>query len=448
MKQVILFFLMLSGPFLHGQGLFDSVISEGAEQGISNPAEFSGYIRGSAFAGTDAYDFSNMFAESGFRVKFNLSNAFAYTDVRLRSGIQYGEEVLKLELKEAYAGFSKDRIDVFAGNQIVSWGRTDGFNPTNNITPADYFFLTSDPDDQKMSNFMIRTKIRPAHFTDIELIYIPVYRQSVYRYDLFDMGENVNFLDPILPEKTFKNGSLAARVNVELGKAGFSLSWFRGYDPFHGFNTSLIQWADTVPLIDYASTPYLKNTIGADFAITAGSFIIRGEGAYNLTENYESSMHIPFPDLQYVIGLEKDISGVKTIVQYIGKYVPGWEEQHTPVLTDPYNPLAQLQYANDLILYESEFFNRKIFKQEEQTNHAVSMTLSKTFAYETISAGFTAYYNITSEEYMIRPDISWNISDALSAKAGYSYMAGPDKSVFDYSSPVMNGVFVELKASF
>jgi hypothetical protein len=49
---------------------------------------------------------------------------------------------------------------------------------------------------------------------------------------------------------------------------------------------------------------------------------------------------------------------------------------------------------------------------------------------------------------MIRPDISWNISDALSAKAGYSYMAGPDKSVFDYSSPVMNGVFVELKASF
>ena len=62
---------------------------------------------------------------------------------------------MQLQLKEAYAGYSGEKMDVLFGNQIVNWGRTDGFNPTNCITPSDYFFLTAEPDDQKLSNFML-----------------------------------------------------------------------------------------------------------------------------------------------------------------------------------------------------------------------------------------------------------------------------------------------------
>jgi hypothetical protein len=93
-------------------------------------------------------------------------------------------------------------------------------------------------------------------------------------------------------------------------------------------------------------------------------------------------------------------------------------------------------------------FNRKIFNQQKRSNHALALTIRKTFAYETITAEMTGYYNITSREYLLRPKVSWKTSDNLTLSIGGHYMAGPEESIFDYSGPVMNGIFLELKASF
>ena len=59
-----------------------------------------------------------------------------------------------------------------------------------------------------------------------------------------------------------------------------------------------------------------------------------------------------------------------------------------------------------------------------------SLTLNKSFAYDTWNVELTGYYNITSKEYMIRPKITWRATDALSLSVGASYMNGPEKSVF------------------
>ena len=102
----------------------------------------------------------------------------------------------------------------------------------------------------------------------------------------------------------------------------------------------------------------------------------------------------------------------------------------------------------DMVWYQSRLFNRRIFNQQKRGNHAFSLTARKTFAYETITAELTGYYNLTSREYLIRPKLSWKASDNLTLSAGGHYMAGPKESIFDYSGPVMNGIFLELKASF
>ena len=49
---------------------------------------------------------------------------------------------------------------------------------------------------------------------------------------------------------------------------------------------------------------------------------------------------------------------------------------------------------------------------------------------------------------MIRPKVTWKITDALATSLGGNYMKGPDNSIFAYSSPVLSGVFVELIATF
>ena len=431
----------------YGQGLFENESTE-LDTVADNFIEFNGFFRASAFGGSEAYDYSSIFGEFCLQSKLSQGKTYLFTDLRFREGIYFNEVNTDFQLKEAYAGYQSDKLDVFLGNQIITWGRTDGFNPTNNVTPNDYFFLTADLDDQKLSNFMLRIKYRFNPIFEIELIGIPIYKPSNYRFDLFDTGEGVSYGEVVLPNKTFENGSLAARLNFEFPKIGFSLSWFKGYDPFSGFNVQSVDWSTGMPLITNTATPYLKNTIGLDFALPVSSWILRGEAAYNITKEFEQNMHIPNPNFGYVAGLEHNFWGITTIFQYVGKYTIDFTELQEPILIDPTNPLAQMQYAEDMIIYESTNFNRKMFYQQEETNHAVVVSLNKSFAYDTWNIELAGYYNITSEELMIRPKITWKISDILSTSFGGTYMEGPEKSIFNYSAPILSGAFLELKASF
>jgi hypothetical protein len=443
-----------------GFGLFSNAIaqdqtalsgdqaSEGREK---KSITLNGFARGSAYGGGEDFDYSSLFGEFCLQGKWTGGKTFLFSDIRIRGGLNLGKEYTDFQLKEAYAGYSADKLDIFLGNQIVAWGRTDGFNPTNNINPNDYFFLTADPDDQKLSNFMLRTRYRFTPAMDIDVIAIPFYVTSVYRYDLFDMGEYsqfVTFSDPTLPEKTFKNGSVAARLNFEFPVIGFSVSYFRGFDPFLGFDIKQIDWSSDRLSILNSATPYLKNTLGADFAIPAGAWIFRGEIAYNHTRGYDTVIYKPAPSLDYVAAIERSIGGITTILQYVGKYIPGFTELNEPVMGDPMDPMAISNYAGAMIRYESAKFNRKIFYQQENTNHALSLTLSRSFAYDTWYAELTGYYNLTSEEYMVRPKLTWKATDALSLSAGGSYMRGPESSIFWYSGPILNGAFLELRANF
>lgn len=449
MKYLLITFLILALSVTNSfpQGLFES-----ATQGntVDKPESFSfnGYVRGSSFIATEKYDYPSVFGETAIQTKISKQNFILYSDLRFRSGYFYNDHVNELEIKETYAGITSNFIDFILGNQIIVWGRTDGFNPTNNITPNNYFFLSANPDDQKLSNFMLRSEIRLSPQIRASIIGIPVFKPSKYRYDLLDINESATFTDPILPDKTFKNGSLAAKLDFEFPAVGFSFSWFNGFDPFYGFDIKNIDFSTGSPQISYIPSFYRKNCFGFDFELPAGTWIVKGEGAFNLPENNENKIYIPNKDISWVVGIEHDFKGLTAILQYIGKYTLDYTELATPQLTDTSNPLALMQYAVATINVESALFNRKIFHQQEEMNHAVSLIISKSFAYETVSLELTGYYDITSEEYLIRPALKWNITSSLSATAGYSYMYGPELSLFYYAAQVLSGGFLEIKASF
>lgn len=450
MIRKLFVFCLASGftLFSQAQGLFESSQNDStADLSALKSFEMNGYVRGTAHGGSKTSDFSNLSGEFALKAKLSQGSTFLYGDARFREGIFFGERQSVFQLKEAYAGYTGDRFSVYLGNQIVSWGRTDGFNPTNNITPNDYFYLTPEPDDQKLGNFMLRPKIRLSDQAELEMIVIPVFKESVYRYDLFDMGGNCSFTQTLVPNSRVKNATLAARLNFELPGAGFSFSYFHGYDPFYGFKTDTVLFKPSLYVI-YNPAAYSKNTIGADVVVPVSQWIFRGEAALNLTRDYLENQHIPNPDLSYVLGIERTISDFTAIFQYIGKYTLDFSPIAEPVLADPYNPLAQMQYALDQINYETELFNRKIFNQQEETNHALFLSVSKPFAHDVLNAELSGYYNITSEEYFIRPTLKWGITDALTATFGASIMQGPENSVFNKAGKVLNGAYVGLTASF
>jgi len=428
------------------QGLFDTATEATAIKDESKTnLELSGYARGLAHGGSENFDFSNVFAEFSLKGRLAKQKTFLLADVRVREGLFFEKNELQIQLKEAYAGYRGEKVDVLLGNQIVAWGRTDGFNPTNNITPIDYFFLTPEPDDQNLSNFMLRSKIRVSRAFEFDVIFIPFFRPSVYRFELFQKDQPVSFLELETPSAKFENSTFAARFNVEFPLIGFSVSYFQGYDPYHGFTIESFT-LDPVG-VSYRPKVYRKQTIGADFALPISSFILRGEMALNLTSGYETQMHIPNPDFSYVLGVERNILNTTAIFQYIGKYTFDFTELIEPVLTG-FTPEAIRIFTGEMLLYESTLFNRRMFNQQKETNHALFLSLNRSFLYDKVNVELSGLYNLTTEEHLMRGNVRWSVTDALSANVGASFMFGPDESIFNMAGKVMNGIFVGLTAKF
>ena len=449
LKHFLLRLVLLAISLNHqAQGLFDKSLPVSSDESAKiSPDVIHGYARGSAWGGAKDYNYSCLFGELALQAGMSRGKTIFSGDVRFYEGSFYNERRTIIQLKEAYAGYIGNKLDILIGNQIVSWGRTDGFNPVNNINPNDYFFLTPDPDDQRIANFMLRSRYRFSPQTELETIIIPVYRPSVYRYELFDMGEDISFEEAVLPAAGFENTSLAARLNMEFPAIGFSFSWFHGIDPFYGFRLIGYDLRPSQRII-YQSDFYTKDAIGADFALPINKWIFRSEMALNLTTGYRDYMHIPDPEIYYVAGVERDISGFLTIVQYVSKRSLDFTPLTTPVLSNPLDPISQAEYAGEMIRYESALFNRKIFNQQEKTNHAFMFSINRSFAYNVLATEFSCYYNITSEEYLIRSKIIWDMSDGVSISSGFSLMQGPENSVFSKAGKVLNGIFTGIKVSF
>ncbi|MBN1927506.1 MAG: hypothetical protein JW798_16860 [Prolixibacteraceae bacterium] len=440
-----IFLFFFAGVSVNAQSLFDSSVKN---TGTKNSFSLNGYVRGSVYGAGETYDITNGFGEVSLKAGLKTGNIRFSSDIRFRSGYAYNERRNELEIKEAYAGYSSNSLDIFLGEQIITWGRTDGFNPTNNVTPMNYFFFSGNPDDQLMPNLMLRANWRITHTINWEIIALPVFRPSIYRYNFFRVGENASFVEEILPEKTFKNAGLASRLNFEFSGIGFSFSYFRGYDPFYGFDVNSISFDTGEPVITFIPAFYQKSTAGFDMALPIGPVIWRNEAAYNFTENEDDKIYIPSLGLSYVTALEYSIGNITLLAQYIGNYVPDYNPLFEPELTDPTNPMALMQYATETVYYEAEIYNRKIFKQDEKFHHAISATISGRFIRETLNVEFSGFYNITTEEYLIRPKIELSIGNGLSISSGYMFMEGPDGSIFNQTSPIMNGAFLEFKASF
>ena len=445
--SAILFLCLFSFVVSNAQGLFEMAEDSLNLANAMAQSNFSinGYTKGLVYGGAKNFDFSNAFAELSLTTEYENGDTYAFADFRLREGQFFASRETQLQLKEAYAGYKGRVFNVFVGNQIVSWGRTDAFNPTNSITPNNYFLLTDEVDDQRLSNFLVRSSVIITTGLNLEFIVIPIYKPSVYRYDLFNLQQPVTFSNVENPDVTFSNVAVAAKASFEFPLVGFSLSYFNGYKPFYGFTVSSVDISTLN--IQYTPKPYRKQAIGFDFDLPFRSIIFRGEVSLNLTNNYKENMHIPNPDVYYVAAIEQSVFGTTAILQLIGRQVLDYTVLNRPALLG-YTPEDLMLYAEQTIFYESELYNRKVFTQQNEQNFALMLLLSRQLFYEVVSVDLAGYYNLTTEERLTRLGVSYSINDALTANFGVSIMKGPYETIFDLSGPVMNGAYIGVKASF
>ncbi|UCH92135.1 MAG: hypothetical protein JSV88_17805 [Candidatus Aminicenantes bacterium] len=428
---VVLTLLLLF--LMPARGIFEEAVGKGEGQTLS--FQLNGYVRSALFLGRDfqkkGAEIKSGYAETSLKLrvkKQHLGDLFA--EIRFRKGSENGEALSETYLREAYVNAYIGPFDLRVGQQVVVWGRADGFNPTDNITPKNLFARSAEDDDKRESNFLFRSFIN-LHPVVIEAIWVPFFKESPIPTTLFPLPPGITFAEPEFPGAKLRHSTAAVKFILEAASFDCSISYFNGFSPFPG--------------IDASSTAiflraYRMHVVGLDFSTTmAGTLGLRGEMAYKkpLENNSENNLYIPLPEFRYVIGVDREFFGkLSVILQYIGSYIFDFTE-----LTEPKDP-------TDIPGYELARKNRLLHSQQYKITHSISCTGELSLLHEILKLEVSGLFNLISEELFLRSRMTYKIADAFNLTLGMDLYKGPDDTLFGLMDPHLSTVYAELKASF
>lgn len=253
-------------------------------------------------------------------VDVELSEAWA---VRIGSwvdglaGVRRGqrERALVYQPGEIHARYRAARFDVTAGFQRIVWGTLDEIQPTDVVNPLDVSrFLIEGRSDARLPVLAVRTRLFLPRDTTVDAVYVPFFRRG--RYDLVDEATSpFNLradrcplevclvtagtapgsaqlrlpLDSREPARTWRHGSIGARVSRTFGSLDAGASIYRGWQAFPLVSTMVTTTTPMgePPVFQPALTSvrlqerWSRVTMaGADVETARGAFTLRAEGAF------------------------------------------------------------------------------------------------------------------------------------------------------------------------
>ena len=432
------------------QGLFESAGMESADQSGNSggkAVDLSGYVRGAFFGGRNSGkdpEVKAAYAEVSLKLdarKSNIGKAFA--EVRLQPGIEHGSSIFLPDVREAWVATSPGPFDITLGKKIIAWGRADGINPTNTVTPMNETALTSEFDDTRQGNLLARASFSWSSFS-FEGIWLPLYSPDVLPIEGADLPPEVTIAEPTYPGPELDNSGFALRCDLSFPVVDGSVSYFNGYETQPGFD-----YAFGLSGISLTPTAYRVHSAGADFSTAIGSFGLRGEGALIIPfDDQDDVRYIPFRHAAYVFGIDRSIADWSFLIQYSGVYVIGFEAIPEPVLSDPFNPLAQQVFMLAKGEAAMNRINRLFTGTDDPASHAATARIGWRGLHETLRLELAGLYNFTTEEYALNPVVAYDIADALCVTVGGRYLRGPDGSLNDLIDDMLSYAYTELKLSF
>lgn len=413
-----LLLFLLFGISVHAQTITDGSSDQSTKSGI----KINGYVRAGIFGGKK--EIRNYYGESALKIDIPIGSvASGFSEVRYRAD---GNKDHRFDIREAYINLNLGRFDIRAGEQIVLWGRADGFNPTNNITPQDFCVFSPEEDDKRTGNFVVKGVYNPYPFR-IEVDWIPVYKSSLFPFIGKPMGSGIDWKNENRSYR-WKDQSIGIKIDMEKSSFDLSVSYYNGL-----YKTPGIVYKQMPENILLMQEPYRTHIVGADFSTSLGSYGLRGEFAWSIPDDSNNEIYsIPRRQLEYTLGIDRDWDNFSLIVQYIGKYIPDLDN------TVSGNPMNM----------KLSYMNRILFAQHERWNHSVSVRPALSLLHETLRLELLGLCQFSTKEYFVQPKIRYDIADAVTFTIGGQLFYGPDDRLFGILGKTKNALFAELKVSF
>lgn len=326
---------------------------------------------------------------------------------------------LAAQIIEGYLDLRLGALDLRVGRQIVAWGQTDGWNPTDNINSTDYTVESAEIDASKLPVTALKTRYYFGE-SNLEAVVVPEYAAA--KLPAIPLPAGLAITPSATPAAAVENATWAARLSHSWQGFDLSASYFWGWSPSPDIRMT--------PPVNPLDPPLLMEeyhrlrVFGADFATTRGQWSFRGEGAYFLTEDRTGTdPAIENPYWQYVLGAEYSFSDDLTIAaQLMQKII---EKFDAAVEYPPWPGMPAKEGLTTSVMVRARY------------NVTSSLT-----------GDLTAVVNIPHADFFIRPELSYSPADALAFSVGALFFAGGADTEFGAMKERSQRVYGEVKYSF
>lgn len=336
------------------------------------------------------------------------------------------------EFKELYLQRGTTDIDCRIGIQRFAWGRLDEFPVNDLLNPWEYNrFLVKPLEERKIGVPSVSIEINRNDWAT-QLVWVPwfvPYRLPEFdaRWSVVPAGDvfsnthdaQVIVREPDLPARTLDNGSIGGRVQHS-DQIDWALNFFHGYDPHPVFKTTILKvtQARDQLLVDLGLIPSFEKitTLGADGAIILGDWSLRVEAAYTLGK---------------IFNVRQELWGYPTVL------TPG-EFSLNPVEVErntlDYGIGADYRLIEDWLLtlqaQQTVIFDRPDTLYDKEFETILWINLKVGWLNQRMETNLNIACNPEHGATMIRPSVSYVLSDTWKISVNGLLLNGPPQSLF------------------
>lgn len=358
------------------------------------------------------------------KLSSEVDDVYAHLSVDAQKNWRVEDET-GIDLHEIWAEYTAEGWDVRVGRQMIIWGKADGVQITDIVSPPDYTeFITRDLEEIRLPVDAVMFRLLGDE-VDVELIWIPVFRAAVQpsadnpwalEQDIpDDVRVMVSPVDE--PETSLENSEIALKVSAFWSGLDVAVSVFHTWDD-NPVMYRTITGSDEGEVEIHFSPEHRRMTVfGLEFSRPLSDFVFRGEAAYYLGRFFEPRSITGNP-------LEKNA------LQWLGgvDWTPG----------NDWSVITQLT-GTAVMNHESEMAAEK---------HAMSATLhvSKKLMRQTLTLSNMLYYDIGEQDFFDQIKAEYAVRDDLHLFTGVDVFGGGGNSFGRYRDN--SQIWVKAKYSF